>query len=260
MKKTLVSLSLISLTFSLGSVYASTNKDDIRIPDTPAISLVVANSERQEKIASTTLVRLKAKGVKLVDERIAALNKNEKAITNSDLTTDQKAALTGKISVNITGLTTLKTNINAGINATSTRSLIDSVYTNFRIYGIVIPQIRLEKRIYDLQNHISKLNSAFTQIQIKINEAKTLGRDTTAWQKNLDDAKVLVNADSNKLTALLTETRSLTPANYGTSSKATIESVNSGIKTIVKDLYGIEKTAKKLKNIKITASSTASIR
>jgi hypothetical protein len=50
--------------------------------------------------------------------------------------------------------------------------------------------------------------------------------------------------DTTKLAGLYTQVSALKPADYGTSSKATIDAVNTGIKSVAKDFSSIAKTAR----------------
>ena len=61
------------------------------------------------------------------------------------------------------------------------------------------------------------------------------------WQKSLDDAKALVTRDTATLATLMTNVSVLKPADYGTTSKAVIESTNISLKAILKDFNSIKK-------------------
>ena len=215
---------------------------DVSIPSAPEISRVDSVNERMDSFFSSSLTRLQYRGNQLIKERVNSLNANMQAVAaNGTLTAEQKATLTGILSSNVTGLTALKASIASSTDASSTKVLVNSIFTNFRIYGIVIPQVRLDKRVFDLQNHSQKLSDLFVKVQAKIDEAKTKGKDVTVWQKNLDDSKVLVATDMSKLAGLLPKIATLTPATYGTTSKALIDSVNADLKSIAKDFNGIAK-------------------
>ena len=268
MKKTLITALTIGITFSSLSVFAY-KADDVTIPSTPTITPIFHieehNDENNEKhskrnirgdreVSTTTLLtRIKASGEKLIRERLNSLNTNKQIIEGSkSLTAEQKTALITLITNNSTGLTALGVSIAAGTEASSTKALVASVYTNFRIYGIVIPQIRLQKRIYDLQNHSTKLSETFLKVQTKIDEYKGKGKDVSVWQKNLDDSKILVANNMNTLANLLTTVAALKPVNYGTSSKATIESANATLKVVLKDFNSIKKNLHKPNVLKNT--------
>lgn len=263
MKKTIISTVFASLLLSGASVFADTRaNDDVRIPFAPEINMVSSVNEPRENLANKSLERMKARGMQLIKERVNALTSNKTAITqNKSLTTEQKTALSAIIDTNVTGLTALKVTIASSTDATSTKALVDSVFTNFRIYGIVIPQVRLERRIYDLQNHSVKLSDTFLKVQAKIDEYKGKGRDVTVWQKSLDDAKVKVALDMNILATSLTKVAALKPSDYGTSSKMVIDAVNTDLKNVAKDFNSIAKTLHKpavLKNY-VGASTTPKV-
>lgn len=257
MKKTIIATLALTAIVSTASVFAEGN-DDIRIPGAPEVGRVSSVVEKQEKMFATSIARIKARSVQLIRERINSLESNKTVINaNKTLTVEQKSTLTTVLTTNITNLTNLRAQIASSTDATSTKMLNDSIFTSFRIYGIVIPQVRLEKRIYDLQNHSVKLSDTFIKVQTKINEYKGKGKDVTVWQKSLDDAKVMVALDMNTLANLSVKVMALKPSDYGTSSKMIIESANSDIKNVAKDFNTIARNLHKPKLLKnITGTTT----
>jgi cytochrome b involved in lipid metabolism len=259
---------VIRTTMTLGSVRSEevrnnyfapgymTVRDDVKIPLAPEVGSVMASTEVPQSMWMTSLTRLKARALSLIRERINSLESNRVAINaNKSLTTDQKTALTTILNTNITGLTALKATVASSTDATSTKSIINAIYTDFRIYGIVIPQVRLEKRIFDLQNHSTKLSDTFLKVQNKINEYKGKGKDVTVWQKSLDDAKLLVANDMNTLVVLLGKVGALKPSDYGTTSKMVIGDANTTIKKVAQDFNTVARTLNKSKILK-NATST----
>lgn len=239
MKKIFLTTCMLSTVFSGISVFADS---DVVIPTSPSLSTVLSVTEKEERSFSSGHIKVQSQGSSLITERINSLNQTAKIITaDRTLTVEQKTALNAIITTNITGLTALRVSIASSTDATSTKALMSSIFTTFRIYGIVIPQIRLEKRIYDLQNHSQKLSDIFLKVQTKIEESKEKGKDTTVWQKNLDDAKILVANDMNTLANLFTKVSTLKPIDYGTSSKAIIDQANISLKSILKDFNSIKK-------------------
>ena len=237
----------------------TTVSDDIKTPSVGEVSSVNLTNEQPQSLHMSTLSRMKYRAAELIRERINSLNANAKAVTlNKNLTTEQKNTLTTIVSTNISGLTTLGVTIASSTDATSTKALVNSIYTNFRIYGIVIPQIRLEKRIYDLQNHSVRLSDTFLKVQTKINDYKGKGKDVTVWQKNLDDAKILVANDMNTLANVLTKVKSLTPSDYGTTSKMVFSAATTDIKNVAKDFNSIAKNLNKPKKLKASGGTSTS--
>lgn len=238
MKKVLVSGALLTLSLSTASVFADTI--DPLVPSAPVVTSVIVTAEPTETLRVNNLAWIKARGALLIKMRVNSLNDNAKAVAASkNLTDPQKQAFAAFFSDEVTKLNALNTGIQAGADATSTKALVTSIFTDFRIYAIVLPQVRLEKRIYELQNHATKLADVFVKVQAAIDEAKVKGKDTTTWQKNLDDAKALVATDNTKLASLLTQIGSLKASDYGTSSKATIIAVNAGVKAVAQDFESL---------------------
>ncbi|MEN9881091.1 MAG: hypothetical protein RLZZ308_274 [Candidatus Parcubacteria bacterium] len=255
MKKTIISLSVGVI--ALSGVFASAADTSENIPASPEVSTVSVVREEKEYNLGTTLARLQNKARILIKQRIDALTANKTAINASKLTDTQKSAIVTRIDSNITRLTTLGTTIASSTDATSTKTLVASIYSDFRIFGIIIPQLRLEKRIYDLQNHSTKLSDIFTNVQTRINERKNAGYDVTVWQKKLDDAKMLVANDMYKLDGYKTQILALTVSQYGTTSKATIESVNKGLKEIAKDFNSVRSLNNQGKGLRKALSGNA---
>lgn len=260
MKKKFVSIVFVVVSMSVSSVFAldatttvnvvpvlytttsvNTNSD-ITVPVLSMPSSVSSMTERAEVIGAKSLVRIQARGAQLIKERVNSLNQNAEAVAKSKgLSDGQKSAFALFFSGKIAELNTLGINISKGTEASSTKVLVQSIFTDFRVYGVVLPQVRLQKRIYEIQNHIAKLPEIFTKVQTNIDAQKAKGKDVTVWQKNLDDAKILVATDTDKLSALMSQINSLKVADYGTTSKATIKSVNDGIQNIARDINSIGK-------------------
>ncbi len=237
---------------------SSSDTKDVVVPSIEVPSSVSPVTERAEVIGAKSNTRIQARGAQLIKERVKSLNQNAEAVAKAKgLTADQKTAFSMFFSGKVVELNALGVKIASSTEASSTKALVSSIFTDFRVYAIVLPQVRLQKRIYEVQNHIAKLSETFVKVQTKIDEAKANGKDVTVWQKNLDDAKTLVTTDTTKLTALMTQINALKPSDYGTTSKSTIETVNSGVKSVAKDLNSIGKKVRRPENMKKVVNSTS---
>ena len=226
---------------SLSTTLAFAQSADPIVPAVPLGTTITAQAEGSTTLNTTKLTRIQATGAQLIKQRISSLNSLTTQINASKLGTDQKATLTASIATNISGLTSLGGQIASATDASSTKSLVQSIYTNFRIYAVFIPQIKWEKRINDLQNHIVKLGDTFAKVQANIDAAKAKGKDVSVWQASLTAAKASVATDSTQLTTLWTNVMAIKPADYPTSSKTQFATVSTGVKAVVNDLQGIAK-------------------
>ncbi|MBP6948628.1 MAG: hypothetical protein KBC41_00375 [Candidatus Pacebacteria bacterium] len=259
-----VTIQPVSLAVPLtASVVPSNMNGDVVVPVVPEISSVYSVTEKAEVIKVTSLEKMKARGSQLIKERVSALNGNAVQIAKSKgLTPEQKTMFATKINTKVSELNALGVKISTSPDASSTKVLVGSIFSDFRIYAIVIPQIRLEKRIYELQNHSTKLNETFVKVQTNIDTYKAKGKDVTVWQKGLDDAKVLVASETQKLPLLLAQITALKPSDYGTTSKATIESVNKSVKAVAVDFQSIHKKVKRpefMRALKKSMTSTTTV-
>jgi hypothetical protein len=244
MKKILIT-SLLTAAITVPVVFAEEN---INVPFSPVLSSVTPVTESVDPVNSLNArkIQTKERAAVLINERVQALQGNKTAIEkNNKLTVEQKTLLIASLTTTIANLTTLKASVASSTDATTTKALTESIFKDHRIYGIVIPKVRLESRIYQLKNHTTTLSERFTKIQTKIDEHKAKGNDIMAWQKNLDDAKALVAQNMFKLDELLKKTAALTPASYGTTSKTIIDSVSSDMRVISKDLNTVVSKVRK---------------
>lgn len=234
----------------------------VLVPSLSIPSSVEPGNERLEIVNTKNLTKLKSRGAQLIKERVNSLNQNAQAVEKSkELTKEQKIAFGMFFSGKVSELNALGTKIKESTDATSTKSLVESIFTDFRIYGVTLPQVRLQKRIYEVQNHIAKLSETFTKIQSNIDYAKSKNKDVSEWQMNLDAAKLVVATDTAKLSGLMTQINSLKPSDYGTTSKTVITSVNAELKTISKEISYLNKKIRKptyMKTIKATTTPVTS--
>jgi hypothetical protein len=83
-------------------------------------------------------------GDQKISERLTALNKLDATVTadQTDHTIDDAhaALLHSDIQTNITGLNTLKTTLDAETDAKTARQNVAEIYTQFRIYAVVLPR------------------------------------------------------------------------------------------------------------------------
>ncbi len=257
MKKRIISTIAFGVALSFTSAFAESG--DVIVPTIEIPSSITPVTERAESMGVKTLSRIKARGAQLIKERVNSLNQNAVAVANAKgLTADQKTAYAMFFTGKIGELNALGVQIASSTDASSTKALVSSIFTDFRIYAVVLPQVRLQKRIYELQNHTVKLSETFAKIQVKIDEEKAKGKDVSVWQKNLDDAKMIVATDTAKLSSLMTQINALKPSDYPTTSKSVIEATNSGIKSVAKDLNTLGKKVRRpiLKKIITNASTT----
>jgi hypothetical protein len=248
---------LIAATLVIGGQVLA--EENVTTPSAPEISAVTATIEKAESITEKRTEKVRARGERLVNERISTLTRERNTVTKSKLTDAQKKELTDMIDLQIAALTAVKVTLTSTTtDATSTKYLTESIFTDYRTYGVMVPKIRLETRIYTLQNHIAKITGeTFVKVQANIDVHKAKGQDVTAWQAGLDKAKATVATDTTTLAGLLTKVQGLKASDYGTTSKDVIQSTNTSLKSVSKDLRTINTLIKSPRYMKnVTSTST----
>jgi hypothetical protein len=251
MKKNLaliIALVAVSSLASFGIVQAKgitgklhSQKVNINMPKDPVINLsLAAVRENQASLQSeTSLTSVITKGGKLIDMRTKALTKLKTSINNSKLTADQKTALSSMIDDNITGLTQLKTKLSAETDLTAAKADVNSIFVDYRIYGVFLPKINALRLIDMDSNHLSTLqNTTFINYQAKIDALKTSGGNATLianMEAGLAKAKTDASTASNLINSTQTEAQNLKPADYPTQSKTALNEIRANLNKIRAD-------------------------
>ncbi|MCX6713722.1 MAG: hypothetical protein NTV48_01300 [Candidatus Vogelbacteria bacterium] len=231
MKKIILSLLVVSL-FSVGQIALA--EDASGVPGMPEVvvpqvvnEVVPASLDKEVR-----LDKIKNLGAKLIADRVNELNKLESKILKEkkNNTVSSSSPLVTDIEAQKTGLIALGVSIKAGTVASSTKALVKTIYTDYRIFAVFIPKIHYLRAIETLKNHIANLTERFVKVQTNIDAAKVKGQDVTVRQANLDKAKITLAEVGTSLATLQIKAEGLKPADYPTASKTVLAELKAGIK------------------------------
>jgi len=143
-------------------------------------SLTAAQQQRLQTIIS--------KGDQEITRRLTTLNTLMSKINAATrLTASDKAALSNEVTTTISGLTSLKTTLDAETTLTAARTDVQSIYTEYRVYALVAPKIGLIKVADDQQVVESKLTALAQKLQTRITALQQAGKDVSSLQASLSD-------------------------------------------------------------------------
>lgn len=187
---------------------------------------------------SDNLSKVKERGDRMITERVRALQKllgriqNDKKLSSAD-----KSSLSGDINTTIASLNALKSKIDADTDPATARSDVKSILTNFRIFAIYIPKIRLLITIGNLQTESSRMTTLSGKLQTLITKLQSQGKDVSSLQASLTD----MNAQITAINSLLTTDKSLVSAVNTTSAdpKSVFTQVRKDLATIRQDFAQI---------------------
>lgn len=195
-------------------------------------------------------------GDEQINNRIAALNKLDTAITNQhDKHTIDDAhadALHADVKTNIDGLNALKTKLDAETDAKAARQDVDKIYTQFRIYAVVLPR---DYRRLHLAIEITvdnKLNAAKPAIEKLINNASADKKDQlnklySDYKDQLADAEKNIDLAQQTWPLLTPESYNTDRATYTTNLKnltTYVQTAHADLHKAAADLHQIRQTLK----------------
>jgi len=129
-----------------------------------------------------------------ISRRLTTLNGLSGKITSSTkLTADDQASLSGEVNDEISGLTALKTKLDADTTVADARVDAQSIITGYRVYVFVGPKVGLIKTADDQQIAESKLSALLPKLQSRVDAAKSAGKNVTSMQNGLNDMSTQIN-------------------------------------------------------------------
>jgi hypothetical protein len=143
-----------------------------------AIALLTPGAALAAPQTCTTVQCVIAFGDQQITNRLNSLNTLSGKITNQrdlgHLTSAQAGTLQGNVTTNQNGLTALKTKLDAETRIAAARQDVRTIYTQFRIYAVVLPRDYHVIWLDILVNMDAKLRAAQPKIQEAIADASGL--------------------------------------------------------------------------------------
>lgn len=184
-----------------------------------------------------------------IAERQAALTKLNSRVsesfTDGRITSAENSTLVGDISTNESGLTTLKGQLDSASDAKTARADVKLIYTQFRIYAVVLPRDYHELWLDMLMHTDARLKGAEPIMQDAINGAPSSVQAKanslfTDYQSQVSTAEAQTQAAQGMLPQL-------TPADYNASAsayatqfgsyKTDIQTAHTATKQAISDLH-----------------------
>lgn len=237
--------SVLAPALALAQVDASANADAAVTPTSAALGV------RAKVTASTTAetaraARAKDKAGQEIDRRIASLNALSARIDEMKKVTDTlKSNLKQNVELEITGFTNLKSKIDADADLATLKTDVQSITQSYRIYMLVLPQVRISAAADRMANVISMMNGLGVKLQARVNTAKAAGGDTASVEAALNDLGNLLTSAQAHAAAAINGVVSLSPDNGDktvmASNDAAIKSAQAEIKAGTQDLVSARK-------------------
>ena len=203
-------------------------------------STVLAQTTRPKAAANqeTRITTIKTRSDTEIDKRLTSLNNALSKISGAKkLSTGDKTKFSAEIQTDIANLTALKTKIDADTDLTTLRADAKTIFTDFRVYAIFLPQIHLLAAADTMGVTADNLTAISTKLASRIQ---------TNQQSTLDDMNAKITDAKTQYAAVEAEIVGLTPANFPATSALT--DARNKIKAGAADLKTAVADAKQIRN------------
>jgi hypothetical protein len=172
----------------------------------------VCATEAAAMKAGATVETIRAFGDCEINRRFTTLTDLSAKITASKvMTSSDAAALQSEIGSTRSGLTSLKTTIDAETDVTA---LVVKIASDYRVFLLVVPQVNLVNGADSVLFAQTKFAAVNTTLTARIAAATAHGKNTTAAQTNLDAMNAAVTHAVALASPLPAALLPLTPAQY----------------------------------------------
>jgi hypothetical protein len=163
----------------------------------------------------TTLGSIKTRAAAAISLRLSALGDAVNAVNgNRWLTASNKATVLTILNGDVSGLTALGPKIQADTTVTQARSDYRSIFLDYRVFALALPQTRFAAAADDLLNGVvPRLTDAQHRLASLLSGADS-GRNGASVQAAMSDLAKQITAISTSVTGMPTQILAFTPAEY----------------------------------------------
>ncbi len=157
-------------------------------------------ASRAAQVQQTQLQSVINRSNTLITNRIGFLN-NLLSRLQSDtrLLADEKSSLATTVQADISGLTTLKTKIDADTSLETARADEKQIITGYYVYAMFVPKVRLLIVLDNLQTVSNNVQALVPQIQNLINTEQAQGKDVSKLQAQLNDVSAQLQTINSEI-------------------------------------------------------------
>jgi hypothetical protein len=203
----------------------------------PASALRAASTAPASGTADQAKVKLIInRGNSEITRRLATLNTLSGKISSAaKLNAADRNTLSSEVTTETSGLTALKTKLDADTTVADARADAQSIIDGYRVYALVVPKVNLVKTADDQQVAEDKLSVLATKLQSRIDTAKTAGKNVTSLQNGLTAMSGKISAAQTISASLETSVVSLQPSDYN-SNHSVLSGDRNQLKTAQNDI------------------------
>lgn len=193
-----------------------------RILTAASLTLAVATTSAAAVFAApasaadqTKITNIKTRGDQEISRRLTTLNTLNGKINDAiRLTASDKSALQSQINAEISGLTALKTKLDADTDLATTRADAQSIVNEYRVYVLIVPKVAIIRYADSIAQTNAKLSTLAGKLQTRITDAKNAGKDVSGLQSQLDQMNQDIIAANTTASTIESKVVGLQPTDY----------------------------------------------
>lgn len=261
MKRTVLILAATSVALLPFAASAATVTGTLKVHTSPAST--------STSVSAAAETRAKQHADQEIDRRIKNLTELSTHIGEMKrLSSADKASLSATISAQVTALEALKAQIDAETDLTALKTEIQSIAKEYRIYMLVLPQVRIAAAADKIQSATASLQAVGDKVKTRL-DAYT-GANASTLQGLYTDMLAKIASANTSAQAAVTETATLKPDNGDATiaaanktalddARAKVKSATTDLKTAVADLHKVILGIKGTGSTSSTASTSAEL-
>lgn len=202
-------------------------------------------TQRQAAKAEPTVATLRALGDCELARRFTTLDRLTAGIGQAKALTDtHRTALLAIIARTRTGLTALRSTIDADATVAALRADLPKIAQDYRVYLLVGPQVRLTRAADAGAAAVTRLNAVAERLQARIDRQRAAGKDVTAAQTALADLERNTALAAAQVGPVAGHVLPLLPADWNDgTAKPILVAARGSIKTARAELQAARKDA-----------------
>jgi len=199
---------------------------------------------------SATLSAIKERAAAAISVRLTSLSTAIPAVNNNKwLTSTDKSTLLNTLNSDQSGLTALGPKIQADTTVAQARTDYQSIFLDYRVYALALPQVRLAAAADDITGgvlpRLTDAQSRLTSLLSGVDASK----DTAAVQAAMSDLASKIQAITSATSGLSASVLALTPSQYNANhtvlaapretilaARADIVAARADVMTVIGDL------------------------
>jgi hypothetical protein len=207
----------------------------------PASAAATAKGAASTTTTAANQARLELiinRGNNEITRRLSSLQTLSSKISSAtELTASDQASLSSEVSNEISGLTTLKSSLDADTTVANAITDAQSIISDYRVYALIVPKVNLVKTADDQQVAEGKLSALVPKLQSRISTAQSDGKDVTSLQSGLTDMTNKISAAQGISSQIESAVIGLQPSDYN-SDHTILSGDRDQLKTAQNDIQG----------------------